>query len=117
ESHGLFTWGDTPRDCYETTIATINQAIEWFEKKTAGSAIFGGAAVNSLDMPARRAIASKLMPKIRGLISEDSHKLGHFDDSPAVLQFVNSNSLRPLAALGTSCPDHFLRTKIRPLVI
>jgi rhamnulose-1-phosphate aldolase/alcohol dehydrogenase len=57
------------------------------------------------------------MPKIRGLISEDSHKLGHFDDSAAVLEFVNSNNLRPLAALGTSCPDHFLRTKIRPLVI
>ena len=57
------------------------------------------------------------MPKIRGLISADSHMLGHFDDSPAVLEFVNSNTLRPLAALGTSCPDHFLRTKIRPLVI
>lgn len=57
------------------------------------------------------------MPKIRGFISEDSHKLGHFDDSAAVLEFVNSNDLRPLAALGTSCPDHFLRTKIRPLVI
>ena len=117
ESHGLFTWGDTPRECYETTIAIINRAIEWFEGKTAGKAIFGGEAVKSLDAPARRAIAGKLMPKIRGLISEDSHKLGHFDDSAAVLEFVNSRNLRPLAALGTSCPDHFLRTKIRPLVI
>jgi rhamnulose-1-phosphate aldolase/alcohol dehydrogenase len=117
ESHGLFTWGDTPKDCYETTIATINQAIEWFEKNTAGKPVFGGTAVTSLDAPARRAIAGKLMPKIRGLISEDSHKLGHFDDSAAVLEFVNSRNLRPLAALGTSCPDHFLRTKIRPLVI
>jgi rhamnulose-1-phosphate aldolase/alcohol dehydrogenase len=117
ESHGLFTWGDTPKDCYETTIATINQAIEWFEKNTAGKPVFGGTAVTSLDAPARRAIAGKLMPKIRGLISEDSHKLGHFDDSAAVLEFVNSKNLRPLAALGTSCPDHFLRTKIRPLVI
>jgi rhamnulose-1-phosphate aldolase/alcohol dehydrogenase len=57
------------------------------------------------------------MPAIRGLISEEGHKLGHFDDQPAVLEFVNSRDLRPLAALGTSCPDHFLRTKIRPLVI
>jgi rhamnulose-1-phosphate aldolase/alcohol dehydrogenase len=57
------------------------------------------------------------MPVIRGLISEKSHKLGHFDDSDTVLEFVNSNELRTLAALGTSCPDHFLRTKIRPLVI
>jgi len=117
ESHGLFTWGDTPRECYETTISVINQAIEWFEKETEGKAIFGGQAVKSLPADERRAVAAKLMPKIRGLISEDSHKLGHFDDSPAVLEFVNSNDLRPLAALGTSCPDHFLRTKIRPLVI
>ncbi|MER9947970.1 bifunctional rhamnulose-1-phosphate aldolase/short-chain dehydrogenase [Mesorhizobium sp. M0047] len=117
ESHGLFTWGDTPRECYETTISVINQAIEWFERRSEGVAIFGGEAVKSLDSTSRRAIAAKLMPKIRGLISEKSHKTGHFDDSPAVLEFVNSRNLRPLAALGTSCPDHFLRTKIRPLVI
>jgi rhamnulose-1-phosphate aldolase/alcohol dehydrogenase len=117
ESHGLFTWGDTPKECYETTIAIINQAIEWFEQQTEGKTIFGGAAVHSLDADARRAVAAKLMPKIRGFISEDSFKLGHFDDSAAVLEFVNSKNLRPLAALGTSCPDHFLRTKIRPLVI
>ncbi len=117
ESHGLFTWGDTPKECYETTIAIINQAIEWFEQQTEGKTIFGGAATQSLDAGARRAVAARLMPKIRGFISEDSHKLGHFDDSAAVLEFVNSNNLRPLAALGTSCPDHFLRTKIRPLVI
>jgi rhamnulose-1-phosphate aldolase/alcohol dehydrogenase len=117
ESHGLFTWGDTPKECYETTISVINQAIEWFEQQTEGKTIFGGAAVQSLPAEQRRAIAARLMPKIRGFISEDSHKLGHFDDSAAVLEFVNSNNLRPLAALGTSCPDHFLRTKIRPLVI
>lgn len=117
ESHGLFTWGDTPRECYETTISVINQAIEWFERRSEGLAIFGGEAVKSLDAAERRAIAAKLMPKIRGLISEKSHKLGHFDDQAAVLEFVNSRDLRPLAALGTSCPDHFLRTKIRPLVI
>lgn len=117
ESHGLFTWGDTPKECYETTIAIINQAIEWFEQQTEGKTIFGGEAVTALPAEERRAIAARLMPKIRGFISEDSHKLGHFDDSAAVLEFVNSNNLRPLAALGTSCPDHFLRTKIRPLVI
>ncbi|CAH2398023.1 bifunctional rhamnulose-1-phosphate aldolase/short-chain dehydrogenase [Mesorhizobium ventifaucium] len=116
-SHGLFTWGDSPRECYETTISVINQAIDWFERKSEGKPIFGGEVVKSLDAPARRAIAARLMPRIRGLISEKSHKLGHFDDSPAVLEFVNSKDLRPLAALGTSCPDHFLRTKIRPLVI
>ncbi|MER9003115.1 MULTISPECIES: bifunctional rhamnulose-1-phosphate aldolase/short-chain dehydrogenase [unclassified Mesorhizobium] len=117
ESHGLFTWGDTPKECYETTISVINQAIEWFERRSEGFAIFGGEVVKSLDAAERRAIAARLMPRIRGLISEKSHKLGHFDDSAAVLEFVNSRDLRPLAALGTSCPDHFLRTKIRPLVI
>ncbi|TIM22883.1 MAG: bifunctional rhamnulose-1-phosphate aldolase/short-chain dehydrogenase [Mesorhizobium sp.] len=117
ESHGLFTWGETPRECYETTISVINQAIEWFERRSEGVAIFGGEVVKALDATERRAIAAKLMPRIRGLISEKSHKTGHFDDSTAVLEFVNSKDLRPLAALGTSCPDHFLRTKIRPLVI
>src|SRR5690606_7997530 len=117
ESHGLFTWGDTPKECYETTIAIINQAIEWFEQQTAGKTIFGGEAVQALPAEQRSAIAARMMPRIRGFISEDSHKLGHFDDSAAVLEFVNSKNLRPLAALGTSCPDHFLRTKIRPLVI
>jgi len=117
ESHGLFTWGDTPRACYETTVSVINQAIDWFERKTEGQAPFGGAAVKSLGPDQRRAVAAKLMPAIRGLISQGAHKLGHFDDSAAVLEFVNSKNLRELAALGTSCPDHFLRTKIRPLVI
>jgi rhamnulose-1-phosphate aldolase/alcohol dehydrogenase len=117
ESHGLFTWGDTQKECYETTISTVNQAMEWFEKKSAGKAIFGGEAVKALEPAERRAIAAKLMPKIRGLISKASHKVGHFDDQPAVLEFVNSRELRTLAPLGTSCPDHFLRTKIRPLVI
>jgi rhamnulose-1-phosphate aldolase/alcohol dehydrogenase len=117
ESHGLFTWGDTPKDCYETTIAVINQAIAWFESEIAGKPVFGGAASSSLPAEQRRAIAARLMPAIRGFISDDSYKLGHFDDSDAVLEFVNSNALKPLAALGTSCPDHFLRTKIRPLVI
>ena len=117
ESHGLFTWGDTQKECYETTISVINEAIAWFEKKSAGKAIFGGAAVKALEPAERRAIAARLMPKIRGLISKASHKVGHFDDQPAVLEFVNSRELRSLAPLGTSCPDHFLRTKIRPLVI
>lgn len=117
ESHGLFTWGDTPKECYEQTINTINKAIAWFEGKTAGKAAFGGQVVAPLPAAERRAIAARLMPKIRGLISNEFKMLGHFDDSAAVLEFVGSRDLKPLAALGTSCPDHFLRTKIRPLVI
>jgi len=117
ESHGLFTWGDTPEECYRTTIDTINAAIEWFDGQTSGKPAFGGAAVKPLAPQERRAVAARLMPKIRGMISGAVSKVGHFDDSEAVLGFVNSEKLRPLAALGTSCPDHFLRTKIRPLVI
>ncbi|MEN9895042.1 MAG: hypothetical protein RIR97_894 [Pseudomonadota bacterium] len=117
ESHGLFTWGDTPKTCYETTIRIINRAMEWLDEKTKGKPVFGGQKVKPLDADSRKAIAQSLMPVIRGMISATEKKAGHFDDSAAVLDFVGSNRLEELAALGTSCPDHFLRTKIRPLVI
>jgi NAD(P)-dependent dehydrogenase (short-subunit alcohol dehydrogenase family) len=109
--------GATRRRTATSRPSTINQAIAWFEGKTQGKPAFGGEAVKPLPAAERRAIAAKLMPKIRGLISAERKKLGHFDDSAAVLEFVSSRDLRPLAALGTSCPDHFLRTKIRPLVV
>jgi rhamnulose-1-phosphate aldolase/alcohol dehydrogenase len=117
ESHGLFTWANTSKDVYELTLEIINKAIAWFAKETAGKAIFGGAVAQSLDAEKRRAVAGSLMPQIRGRIGKTESKIGHFDDQPAVLEFVNSAQLRSLAALGTSCPDHFLRTKIRPLVV
>jgi rhamnulose-1-phosphate aldolase/alcohol dehydrogenase len=117
ESHGLFTWDDDARACYDLTLRIIQKAMDWFAKETAGKAIFGGAVHESVSVADRRAIAARLMPAIRGMISADHHMTGHFDDSPAVLEFVNSARLEPLSALGTSCPDHFLRTKIRPLVV
>ncbi len=117
ESHGLFTWADTPEECYKTTLDTINRAAVWFEENSKGKSIFGGPISASLTTEERRAVAASVMPKIRGMISKDHHMLGHFDDQPAVLEFVNSKNLLPLAAQGTSCPDHFLRTKICPLVI
>ena len=117
ESHGLFTWDDDAKRCYETTLRIINRAIEWFEGETAGKVIFGGAAHESLPEAERRAVAARLMPAIRGMISGAQHMVGHFDDSPAVLEFVNARDMPALAAQGTSCPDHFLRTKIRPLVV
>lgn len=117
ESHGLFTWGDTARESYETTIRIINRAIEWFADKTAGTEPFGGLRAQPLPAPERRAIAARLMPAIRGMVSGNVAMVGHFDDQPAVLDFVGSHDMEALAALGTSCPDHFLRTKIRPLVV
>ncbi|WP_313761007.1 bifunctional rhamnulose-1-phosphate aldolase/short-chain dehydrogenase [Rhizobium sp.] len=117
ESHGLFTWANDAKACYELTLEIINKAIVWFAEKTEGKTIFGGAATESLAAEQRRAIAARLMPEIRGRIGKAERKLGHFDDQDAVLEFVNSKNLQPLGALGTSCPDHFLRTKIRPLIV
>ncbi len=117
ESHGLFTWADDAKACYELTLDVINRAVAWFEAETAGKAVFGGRAAEPLPAERRREIAGRLMPEIRGRIGGAEPKIGHFDDSPAVLDFVTSKNLRDLAALGTSCPDHFLRTKIRPLVL
>ena len=117
ESHGLFTWNDDAKACYETTLRIINRAMAWFDSEITGKTVFGGAAHHSLDAPARRAVAARLMPAIRGMVSANNRMVGHFDDQPAVLEFVNANGMEPLAALGTSCPDHFLRTKIRPLVV
>jgi rhamnulose-1-phosphate aldolase/alcohol dehydrogenase len=114
--HGLFTWGDTAKSCYETTLRVINRAIEWLAEHNTRPA-FGGPRVHALPPEERRAIAAGLMPLIRGRIGQEEPKIGHFNDSEAVLQFVNSNDLGRLAPLGTSCPDHFLRTKIAPLVL
>ncbi|SFJ92248.1 bifunctional rhamnulose-1-phosphate aldolase/short-chain dehydrogenase [Celeribacter neptunius] len=117
ESHGLFTWDDDAKTCYELTLEIINKAIAYFEEKTADIPAFGGAVHESLAPEARREVAAKLMPAIRGFVSGAQHMVGNFDDSDTVLEFVNAKNMRDLAALGTSCPDHFLRTKIRPLVV
>jgi rhamnulose-1-phosphate aldolase/alcohol dehydrogenase len=116
EGHGLFTWGDSAKEAYETTLAIIKRAEEWLDANVQ-QPVFGGQAVQSLPAEERAAFAAKLMPLLRGKISKTEYKLGHFDDSDTVLEFVNSADLAPLAALGTSCPDHFLRTKIRPFVV
>lgn len=116
-SHGLFTWGDTQRGCYETTVEVINRAISWLAGREAGKPAFGGVALEACPPQQRRAAAARLMPVLRGLVSEGRAKIGHFDDQAAVLDFVCSRDLAALAPLGTSCPDHFLRTKIRPLVL
>ena len=115
-SHGLFTWGNTAKESYDTTLRIINKAAVWLERNGEKPA-FKGAKVQSLSDAARREAALRLMPEIRGRISKHERKVGHFVDSPEVLEFVNSNMLETLAPLGTSCPDHFLRTKIRPLIV
>ena len=115
-SHGLFTWGNTARESYDTTLRIINKAAIWLETNRKKPA-FDGEKVKSLPEEARNAAVLRLMPAIRGRISKVQHKVGHFTDAPEVLEFVNSQQLDALAPLGTSCPDHFLRTKIRPLIV
>jgi rhamnulose-1-phosphate aldolase/alcohol dehydrogenase len=117
EAHGVFTWGDSSQACYETTLDVINRAIGYFSRRNVGSPGLGGLKYAPCPAARRLQIAAAVMPRIRGLISAKGPKVGHFDDSPAVLEFVGSNAFMHLANLGTSCPDHFLRTKIRPLVI
>jgi len=124
EAHGLFTWADTSKACYENTLDIINRATAWLADRSKGKRPFGGVAVPALTIDRRREIAAGIMPTIRGTISAnvrddvDAHpKVGHFDDSETVLDFVGGEKLAALAALGTSCPDHFLRTKIWPLVL
>jgi rhamnulose-1-phosphate aldolase/alcohol dehydrogenase len=115
-SHGLFTWGHTAKECYDTTLRIINKAAVWLERNRERPS-FKGARVSSLSPGERRNAALRLLPEIRGRISKHERKIGHFVDSPEVLEFVNSNLMYELAPLGTSCPDHFLRTKIRPLIV
>ncbi len=114
--HGLFTWGETAKECYELTLEIINKAAVWLDGNVKRP-VFGGEKVPSLAAEARAEAARRLMPLIRGRISKAEMKTGHFTDAPEVLEFVNSAELGRLAPMGTSCPDHFLRTKIKPLIV
>lgn len=117
-SHGLFTWGDTSKDCYLNSLEVIEQASVFIENHLGKNRpVFGGEKVKSLDGPARKKQAAAIAPLLRGFCSSERRMIGHFTDDPRVLEFINSNDLEKLAPLGTSCPDHFLRTKIQPLVL
>ncbi|WP_291965142.1 bifunctional aldolase/short-chain dehydrogenase [Maribacter sp.] len=117
-SHGLFTWGDTSYECYLNSLEVIEMASEYIEKKIKeNGSVFGGQKVESLPEEERKEKAAKLMPLLRGLCSSENQMIGHFTDTDVVLEYINSNDLERLAPMGTSCPDHFLRTKIQPLVL
>lgn len=117
-SHGLFTWGDTAYECYINSLEVIERCAEYIEDSLYKQpAVFGGARVQSLSKDGRFSQAVALAPVLRGLCSSYTKMIGHFTDDDRVLEFVNSNDLDRLAPMGTSCPDHFLRTKISPLVL
>lgn len=124
-SHGLFTWGDTAFESYMNTLEVIERCAEYIEDNLGkNKPVFGGAKIESLPKAERLKQAAVLAPVLRGFCSSHTYlqggkggMIGHFTDDERVLQFINSNDLDRLAPMGTSCPDHFLRTKISPLIL
>ena len=131
-SHGLFTWGDTAYESYVNTLQVIERCAEFILATPKGEktgSTFGGQKINSLPKEQRLQKAAGILPVLRGFCSNsDLHSspleagrvrgaIGHFTDDERLLEFINSNDLSRLAPMGTSCPDHFLRTKISPLVL
>lgn len=117
-SHGLFTWGDTSYESYVNTLDVIETCAQFLEDSYTKKGVqFGGAVRQSLPEEDRQTQAAQLAPVLRGLCSSQTRMIGHFTDDDRVLEFINSADLDRLAPMGTSCPDHFLRTKISPLVL
>jgi rhamnulose-1-phosphate aldolase/alcohol dehydrogenase len=114
--HGITAWGDTSEQCESRSLEIIATAQQFIEERGRPYPL-GRIVTQPLPETARRARAAALAPVIRGLASTDRPQLGHYSDHPAVLEFTGSEKLAELAALGTSCPDHFLRTKVRPMVL
>ncbi|MEV0901377.1 bifunctional aldolase/short-chain dehydrogenase [Actinoplanes sp. NPDC049802] len=114
--HGITAWGATSDECEANSQEIINTAAAYLAEH-GRSAPFGATVHQPLPEEVRRERAAALFPVIRGLASTDRPQVGHFDDSDVVLDFAGSQRLAELAALGTSCPDHFLRTKVKPLVV
>jgi rhamnulose-1-phosphate aldolase/alcohol dehydrogenase len=115
--HGIICWGDTAKACYANTIELIADAARFLNTRLADRPAFGGQRVVPQSPNDRRAVAAKLMPLLRGVMSGARGKIGHFSDDAETLEFVCSTDFERLAAIGTSCPDHFLRTKIAPLTL
>lgn len=117
-SHGLFTWGNTAYESYINTLDVIEKCSAFIEESVEKKgSVFGGAKIVAESTENRKKQAALIAPVLRGLCSEKTRMVGHFTDDVKVLEFINSNDLEKLAPLGTSCPDHFLRTKIQPLIL
>lgn len=117
-SHGLFTWGNTAYESYVNTLTVVEKCAEYLASNYGKNRpVFGGKKVADVEPGQRRKQAVALAPVLRGFCSSERHMIGHFTDDERVLEFVNSHDLSRLAPMGTSCPDHFLRTKISPMVL
>lgn len=115
--HGIICWGETAHDCYDNSVSLIADAARYLNARMAEKGAFGGRRIAPLPARERAAAAASLMPKLRAAVSTGRPKIGHFSDSREVLEFVGSAKFAELARIGTSCPDHFLRTKIAPLTL
>jgi rhamnulose-1-phosphate aldolase/alcohol dehydrogenase len=115
--HGLINWADDDQECYERTLDLIERAARYIEARDRGEATFGGPKFAALPFDQRRAIFARILPWLRGQISQQRRFIATIQDDDATLRFVNSVDAPRLAELGTSCPDHFLRTKIKPLYV
>lgn len=115
--HGLINWSDDPARCYELTLDIISRAARYLASHDRGAMTFGGQKVKPVGDEARRGILAGFLPFLRGRVSTRRRMVGTVQHDPAMLQFVSSHDAARLAELGTSCPDHFLRTKIKPMFV
>lgn len=115
--HGLINWADDDKACYELTLDLIEKAAVYIQDRDKGEKTFGGAKYQSLPEAEREALLIQLLPTLRGLVSQQARFIGTVHITDSVLEFVNSHDAARLAEIGTSCPDHFLRTKIKPLYV
>lgn len=117
-SHGLFTWGDTAFESYMNTLEVIELCAQYLEENYGKKGpVFGGERLKALPEEERLSKAAALGPILRGFCSAHTRMVGHFTDDDRVMEFIDSHDMARLAPMGTSCPDHFLRTKISPLVL
>jgi rhamnulose-1-phosphate aldolase/alcohol dehydrogenase len=117
EGHGFFTWGNTSFECYMNSLDAIEKAGEYIDYHSEKGKAFGGVKIKGFEKEVRLKKSADILPYLRSFCSEFKLMVGHYNDDPKVLEFVNSNDLDKLASMGTSCPDHFLRTKIKPLTL
>ncbi|MFW6097678.1 MAG: bifunctional rhamnulose-1-phosphate aldolase/short-chain dehydrogenase, partial [Chloroflexota bacterium] len=115
--HGLINWADDDKACYELSLELIERAARYIEERDKGVDTFGGQKYEALPDEDREALLVQLLPHLRGMVSQQNKFIGTVQSDDAILRFVNSHDAPRLAELGTSCPDHFLRTKIKPLYV
>lgn len=115
--HGLINWADDGKECYDLTLSLIERGAEFIERKDKGERTFGGQKYTAPGAAQQRTLLTQILPWLRGLVSQQRRMVATVEQRTAIMEFVNSHHAQRLAALGTSCPDHFLRTKIKPLFV